>query len=144
MTYKHATVAELLGVRPKAAETTLALAYSVQKGLPVAALDRFAGRVSPQDVRSFAYRVVPKPTLERRRKDKQPLTTDESDRLARVAKVFAFALEIFRDEAKVRRFLDSPHPMLDDKAPLEIALATGLGADAVINLLGRAAYSGGV
>jgi putative toxin-antitoxin system antitoxin component (TIGR02293 family) len=88
--------------------------------------------------------VVPKPTLERRRKDKQPLTTDESDRLARVAKVFAFALEIFRDEAKVRRFLDSPHPMLDDKAPLEIALATGLGADAVINLLGRAAYSGGV
>jgi uncharacterized protein (DUF2384 family) len=34
--------------------------------------------------------------------------------------------------------------MLDDKAPLEIALATGLGADAVINLLGRAAYSGGV
>jgi putative toxin-antitoxin system antitoxin component (TIGR02293 family) len=116
----------------------------VQKGLPVSALDRFAGLVSPQDVRGFAYRVVPKPTLERRRKDKQPLTTDESDRLARVAKVFAFALEIFRDEAKVRRFLDSPHPMLDDKVPLEIALATGLGADAVINLLGRAAYSGGV
>jgi len=144
MTYKHATVAELLGVRPKTAETTLALAYSVQKGLPVSALDRFASHVSPHDVRGFAYRVVPKPTLERRRKDKHPLTTDESDRLARVAKVFAFALEIFRDEAKVRRFLDSPHPMLDDKAPLEIALATGLGADAVINLLGRAAYSGGV
>ena len=41
-------------------------------------------------------------------------------------------------------FLDRPHPMLDDVAPLEIALATGPGADAVINLLGRAAYSGGV
>jgi putative toxin-antitoxin system antitoxin component (TIGR02293 family) len=144
MAYKHATVADLLGVSPKKAETTLALAYSVQKGLPVSALDRFAGRVSPQDARSFAYRVVPKPTLERRRKDKQLLTTDESDRLARVAKVFALALEVFHDEAKVRRFLDSAHPMLDDKAPLEIALATGPGADAVINLLGRAAYSGGV
>jgi putative toxin-antitoxin system antitoxin component (TIGR02293 family) len=144
MAYKHATVADLLGVKPKKAETTLTLAYSVQKGLPVSALDRFAGRVSPQDVRSFAYRVVPKPTLERRRKDKQLLTTDESDRLARVAKVFAFALEVFHDDAKARRFLDSPHPMLDDKVPLEIALATGLGADAVINLLGRAAYSGGV
>ena len=82
MAYKHATVAELLGVRPKVAETSLALAYSVQKGLPVSALDRFAGRVSPQDVRGFSYRVVPKPTLERRRKEKQPLTTDESDRLA--------------------------------------------------------------
>ena len=47
-------------------------------------------------------------------------------------------------EAKVRAFLERPHPMLDDKAPLEVALATGPGADAVLNLMGRAAYSGGV
>jgi putative toxin-antitoxin system antitoxin component (TIGR02293 family) len=100
--------------------------------------------VSPHDVRRFTYRVVPKPTLERRRKEKQSLTTEESDRLARIAKVFAFALEVFRDEAKARSFLDRPHPMLDDKAPMEVALTTGPGADAVINLLGRAAYSGGV
>ena len=62
----------------------------------------------------------------------------------RVAKVFAFGIDVFRDEAKVRAFLERPHPMLDDKAPLELALATGPGADAVINLMGRAAYSGGV
>ena len=134
----------LLGLKPKRTEPTLTLAYSVQEGLPVSALDRVAGRVSPSDVRRFTYRVVPKPTLERRRRDKKPLTTEESDRLARVAKVFAFGLEIFDDEVKVRSFLDRPHPMLDDMAPLEIALATGPGADAVINLLGRAAYSGGV
>lgn len=144
MPFKSASVADLLGVKPKKAGTALALAYSVQKGLPVAALDKFAGRVSPQDARRFSYRVVPKPTLERRRKEKQPLSTEESDRLARIAKVFAFGLEVFHDETKVRSFLDRPHPMLDDKAPLEIALATGLGADAVINLMGRAAYSGGV
>ena len=144
MSYQGATVADLLGVKPKNTETMLTLAYSVKKGLPVSALDKFAGRVCPHDVRRFTYRVVPKPTLERRRKAKQLLTTEESDRLARIAKVFAFGLEVFRDEAKVRSFLDRPHPMLDDKAPLEIALATGPGADAVINLLGRAAYSGGV
>jgi putative toxin-antitoxin system antitoxin component (TIGR02293 family) len=142
--YKSASVADLLGMKPRKAETPLTLAISVQNGLPVSALVKFAGRVAPQDARRFTYRVVPKPTLERRRKEKQPLTTEESDRLARIAKVFAFALEIFRDEAKVRSFLDRPHPMLDDKAPLEVALATGLGADAVINVLGRAAYSGGV
>ena len=144
MTFKSTSVADLLGVKPKRTETALALAYSVQKGLPVSALDKFAGHVSPHDARRFSHRVVPKPTLERRRKEKQPLSTEESDRLARIAKVFAFGLEVFRDEAKVRSFLDRPHPMLDDKAPLEIALATGLGADAVINLMGRAAYSGGV
>jgi putative toxin-antitoxin system antitoxin component (TIGR02293 family) len=144
MAYKTASVADLLGVKPKKAETTLTLAYSVARGLPVSALDKFATLVAPEDARRFSYRVVPKPTLERRRKEKRPLSTEESDRLARIAKVFAFALDVFRDEAKARSFLDRPHPMLDDKAPLEIALATGLGADAVINLLGRAAYSGGV
>ena len=87
---------------------------------------------------------MPKPTLERRRKQTQLLTREESDRLARVAKVFAFGIDVFRDEAKVRAFLERQHPMLDDKAPLEVALATGPGADAVINLMGRAAYSGGV
>jgi putative toxin-antitoxin system antitoxin component (TIGR02293 family) len=144
MAYKTASVADLLGVKPKKAETTLTLAYSVARGLPVSALDRIATLVAPEDARRFSYRVVPKPTLERRRREKRPLSTEESDRLARIAKVFAFALDVFRDEAKARSFLDRPHPMLDDKAPLEIALATGLGADAVINLLGRAAYSGGV
>jgi putative toxin-antitoxin system antitoxin component (TIGR02293 family) len=144
MAYKSASVADLLGVKPKKAESALTLVYSVARGLPVSSLDRLASRVSPEDARRFTYRVVPKPTLERRRKERQPLSTEESDRLARIAKVFAFALEVFRDDAKVRRFLDSPHPMLDDKAPLEVALATGLGADAVVNLLGRAAYSGGV
>lgn len=144
MSYRGAAVEDLLGVRSRKKETTLALASSVEKGLPVSALEKLANRVSPQDARGFSYLVVPKPTLERRRKAKQALTTEESDRLARVAKVFAFGIDVFRDEAKVRSFLNRPHPMLDDRPPLEIALATGPGADAVINLLGRAAYSGGV
>lgn len=138
------TLATLLGIKSRAEATPLSLASSVEKGLPVSALDKFAGRISPLDVRGFAHRVVPKPTLERRRKQKQHLTTDESDRLARIAKVFAFGLEVFRDEAKVRDFLNRPHPMLGDRIPLELALATGPGADAVVNLLGRAAYGGGV
>jgi len=142
MSNQTAILHDLLGVKAKRTEPALTLAYSVQKGLPVSALDRVAGRLCPGDVRRFTYRVVPKPTLERRRRDKKPLTTEESDRLARIAKVFAFGLEVFGDEAKVRSFLDRPHPMLDDAAPLEVALATGPGADAVINLLGRAAYGG--
>jgi putative toxin-antitoxin system antitoxin component (TIGR02293 family) len=145
MPYRASTVEGLLGVPPKrTTEGPLALAYRIEEGFPVAALDRFALVICPNDARRFAYRVVPKPTLERRRKNGKHLTTDESDRLARIAKVFAFGLEIFRDEKKVREFLGRPHPMLDDKSPLDVALSTGPGADAVVNLLGRAAYSGGV
>lgn len=144
MSYGGFLVEDLLGLKRKNRETALTLAYSIEKGLPVAALDKFAGHICPRDVRRFTHRVVPKPTLERRRRDKKPLTTEESDRLARIAKVFVFALQVFGDEEKVRSFLERPHPMLDSKLPLEVALATGPGADAVINVLGRAAYSGGV
>src|SRR5262249_58230494 len=92
MSNQSAAVADLLGVKPKKSETTRSLASSVEKGLPVSALEKLASRVSPLDARRFAYLVVPKPTLERRRKGKQPLTTEESDRLQRVAKVFAFGI----------------------------------------------------
>jgi putative toxin-antitoxin system antitoxin component (TIGR02293 family) len=54
--------------------------------------------------------------------------------------VFSFALDIYKDNARARMFLTRPHSMLDEKTPLDVA--TGPGADIVINLLGRAAYGG--
>ena len=143
MSGQGATIEDLLGVRSEPAETRLALAYSIQAGLPVAALDHLAEAVAPDDAR-FKFRLIPKATLERRRRTTKRLTTEEGDRLARIAKVYAAALDIYRDSTKVRDFLRRPHMMLDNKAPIDLALATGPGADAVINLLGRAAYGGGV
>lgn len=143
MSYRTSTIENLLGVRPRATDTRLALAYSIEAGLPVSALDHLAEAVAPEDAR-FKYRLIPKATLERRRRSTKRLTTEEGDRLARVAKVYAAALDIYHDATKVREFLHRPHMMLDNKAPLDVALGTGPGADAVINLLGRAAYSGGV
>ena len=137
------TIETLLGVRAQPADTPLALAYSIEAGLPVSALDHLAAAVAPEDGR-FKFRLIPKATLERRRRSTRRLTAEEGDRLARVAKVYAFALDIYHDPAMVRDFLHRPHRMLDGKAPLDVALATGPGADAVINLLGRAAYGGGV
>lgn len=134
-----ATTESLLGVRPAIAGSRLGLADSITAGLPVAALDRLAGIVAPDDTR-FKYRLVPKATLERRVRAAKRLSVEEGDRLARLAKVFAMGLEVFRDEVLVRDFLRRPHAMLDRRAPLDVALETGPGADAVINLLGRGAY----
>lgn len=143
MSSQGATVESLLGVAPRRADTRLGLAYSIEDGLPVTALDHLAEAVAPQDAR-FKFRLIPKATLDRRRKSTRRLTTAEGDRLARLAKVFSFGLDIYREPEKVRAFLNRPHMMLDGKTPLDVALATGPGADAVINLLGRAAYGGGV
>ena len=139
-----ATVEALLGVNANAGNTRLGLSNAVQNGLPVSGLDRLAGAVAPDDAR-FKFRLIPKATLERRKKSaSQHLTSEEGDRLARLAKVYVFALDIYHDSADAREFLNRPHAMLDGKPPLDVALATGPGADAVINLLGRVAYSGGV
>lgn len=138
-----ASVEALLGVEPGIHASRLSLAYSIENGLPVAALDRLAETVAPDDAR-FKFRLIAKATLERRRRSaSQRLTSDEGDRLARLAKVFSFALDIYQAPEKARAFLCRPHPMLDNKPPLDVALATSPGADLVINLLGRAAYGGG-
>lgn len=138
-----ASVEALLGVERSGEGSLLGLADSIESGLPVSALDRLAEHVSPEDA-GFKFRMIAKATLERRRKSaSRRLTSEEGDRLARLAKVFSFALDIYKDEDRVRVFLARPHIMLDGKPPLDVALATGPGADVVINLLGRAAYSGG-
>ena len=144
MATQAAAVQDLLGVKAKRSDSALALANSIQLGLPVSALDVLCKAVSPNDP-SFKFRLIPKATLERRRKSpSKRLTSEEGDRLARLAKVFSLALGIYRDPGKAREFLGRPHMMLDGKPPLDVALATGPGADAVINLLGRGAYGGGV
>lgn len=143
MATQPASIEALLGMQAGGQASRLALAYSIEAGLPVAALDRLADTVAPDDAR-FKFRLVPKATLERRRRSaSKRLTSEEGDRLARLAKVFSFALDIYKEPGRAREFLSRPHPMLDGKPPLDVVLATGPGADLVINLLGRAAYGGG-
>src|SRR3546814_18333977 len=75
--------------------------------------------------------------MRRKKSVEQRLTAEEGNRLARLAKVVSFALDVYKDQAKARGFLTRPHPMLDGRPPLDVALATGPGADTVINILGR-------
>jgi len=143
MATQPATVEYLLGVSPRFGDTRLGLANLIVSGLPVSAVDHLADAVAPDDTR-FKFHLIPKATLDRRRKSaSRRLTSEEGDRLARIAKVFSFAMGVYQDKGRVREFLGRPHAMLVGKAPLDVALATGPGADVVINLLGRAAHSGG-
>jgi putative toxin-antitoxin system antitoxin component (TIGR02293 family) len=138
------SVEGLLGVKPAAGLGRLGLAKSILAGLPISALDRLAAVVAPDDA-GFKFRLVPKATLERRKRSAaQNLTSEEGDRLARLAKVYVLAQDVYQHDEVARQFLNRPHAMLDDQTPLDVALATDPGADAVINLLGRIAYSGGV
>ncbi len=136
-------VVTLLGVASGEIESPLDLAHSIEEGLEVSAVDRIAKAVAPDDA-GFKYRIVPKPTLDRRRRSNSRLKNEEGEKVARLARVYSMGLSIFGDETKVQHFLGRPHMLLDNARPVDVALSTGPGAEAVINLLGRAGYSGGV
>lgn len=142
MTAHVRSLATLLGVNPKAAETLtwFDLADEVGKGLPVAAVERVASEVAPDDA-MLRYRIVPKATLARRRRARgRRLNRDESDRLARLARVWTSAMDVWKSEAAAQRFLAEPHPLLRNRIPREFALASEFGAREVENLLGRIKY----
>lgn len=81
----------------------------------------------------------PQATRRCARKARKPLSRDMSERLYKMARVRVVAIEAYgSDEAGAGAFLARPHPLLDNRAPLEIARASSADADAVVRLLHRA------
>lgn len=79
---------------------------------------------------------IPARTFQRRRESGR-LRSDESDRLARLAKLIGGALELFEGDVQAaRRWFGTSVPALGGATPLEMA-ATEPGAQEVLALLGR-------
>jgi putative toxin-antitoxin system antitoxin component (TIGR02293 family) len=108
----------------------------LQKGLAYGAFERFQRntRLSAATVAELIQ--LPLRTLARR-KQAGRLQPDESDRLARVARVFGRALGLFEgDPEAARHWLSSKQPLLGNLVPLELA-GTDVGASEVEHLIGR-------
>ena len=137
-------VAAVLGVE---ASGPLLLMSEVEKGLPLAALDRVVHSVAPADGK-FAFRIVPRATLARRRKaagtEDTRLSADEGTRLARLATVWAMATEVWGSEDAARRFMFEPHPLLHGRAPVDVVLENELGRPVVEGILGQLQYGSAV
>ena len=104
----------------------------------VAALERLAGAVAPGDAQ-FKYRLVPRATYGRR-KDGKVLSADEGTRLARLARVWSLALDVWGDEDAARDFLFRPHTMLEDKRPIDVVIQSEFGGEMVVDILGSLKY----
>jgi putative toxin-antitoxin system antitoxin component (TIGR02293 family) len=143
MSLHDMTIPHMLGIDIDDQDSRLALADAIEVGLPAKSVAAVAAEVYPGNAR-FRTLLVPKATLERRLKSKDKrLTKEESERLFRIAEVYSFAETIFGSKDLARAFMTREHAMLDNRRPMDVALATSLGANAVINILGRAAYGGG-
>ncbi|MQM38784.1 hypothetical protein KBTX_02804 [wastewater metagenome] len=130
---------ELLGLPDPAGLSHLSLSEELVHGLSISALDRLAQEVAPGD-KAFPEMIVSRATLKRRRRDKRPLSAYESEKLARTAGVWRMALDVYHDEDHARRFLHQPHPLLEGRTPLALAVESSVGAEAVEHILGRLKY----
>ena len=120
----------------------MALVESVRQGLPIEAADILSADICPGDS-TFKYVFVPKATYARR-KTAARLSPQESERLMRVARIWAFASEVWGGAKEARRFMSAPHMLLDGKSPLAVALESELGGKMVEEILGRLVFGSAV
>lgn len=135
-----ADIADVLGLPAKeaAARSPFGLISRIEDGLPFGSLERVARLIAPSDAQ-FKYRLIPKATYERR-KSAHRLSSDEGIRLARVARVWGLALDVWQNEDDARDFLFRPHPMLEDRRPIEVVIHSEFGSELVLDVLGRLKY----
>ena len=111
------------------------LLASIEEGLPAILVGELEERLdlTPEEMASFLG--ISLRTLERRRQG-GTLTSVESERLYRIARLFRKATEVFESEEEARRWLKRPQMRLGEQVPLKIARLEP-GAREAERLLGR-------
>ena len=121
------------------APSAVYIEQAVEAGLPRVALRRLVELLAGGDkskISDLEWDVVPKTTLERR---KAKLSTEESERTERIARLFVHARRALGTEAEAREFMIAPHPELDQRTPFDAA-RTDLGARRVEGILNALEY----
>jgi putative toxin-antitoxin system antitoxin component (TIGR02293 family) len=80
--------------------------------------------------------VLPRRTLAHRKEKRQPLSPEQSDRLARMVRVAERAEEALGNREKAARWLRKPNRALQRKRPIDL-LESDVGARMVERALGR-------
>ncbi|MER9679186.1 DUF2384 domain-containing protein [Mesorhizobium sp. M0184] len=134
-------IADVLGLPPKetAARSPFGLMARIEDGLPLGALERVSQLLAPADTQ-FKYRLVPKATYERRKRGALRLSSEEGMRVARVARVWNLALDVWQIEGEARDFLFRSHPMLEDRRPIDVVIQSEIGAELVLDILAGLKY----
>ena len=109
---------------------------NVQRGLPYKSWDRLLGNTEIDKDQLLRMVQITARTLSRR-KEEGRLEPDESDRLLRASRLFAYALALFEGQADAaRHWLTTAQSALGDVTPVELG-ATEIGAREVEALIGR-------
>ena len=107
----------------------------IRRGLPSSAVDALTSATHLSKSELAAAVGIPERTLARRKREGR-LTSEESSRLVRLARVVARGEEVFEDLGAAVDWLKTPNASLGGNAPLSL-LDTDIGAESVMDTLGR-------
>lgn len=116
----------------------LDLVRLIQDGVPTAVLEALVDRGELTRLEVETY-IIPRRTLAHRKRRRQPLSLEESDKLTRVARVFAVALDTFHNRKKASSWMRRSNRVLQGATPVEL-LDTDSGARVVEQTLERIAH----
>jgi putative toxin-antitoxin system antitoxin component (TIGR02293 family) len=132
-----AQAAKLARTKPFTATLRLNL-KAVESGVPVSTMSDFVS-ASGVPLKDLYDIVIPARTLKHRHARREPLSRDESDKLARVVRIFDHAVRVFDGIERARTWLDEPKRRFDGRTPIEM-LRTEIGARMVDEFLGQIEY----
>lgn len=120
-------------------ESDAQLRILTREGLPIQALPSLAEKLDVDRGTLAKIVGISERTLSRRLNAEARLSAQESDRMVRVARVMAHAIDTFGTEQKASRWLRSPNLVLAGQMPLDL-LDTDAGVREVETVLGRIDY----
>ena len=119
--------------------TTLRLDLArIESGVPTATMSDFAA-ASGLALKDLYEVVIPARTLKHRRARREPLSRDESDKLARLVRIFDHTVRVFSDAPRARAWLNKPKRRFNNRTPLEMLL-TETGGRMVEEMLVQIEY----
>ena len=133
-----AQIAAILGLPKPASFDRLKLIDMIKRGVPAASARHVIEYIDPDGSSINVTDLIAKSTLHRRSETQKPLSTDASETLWQVARVFVEARRLYRDERAALAFLLRGHPLLDGRRPFDLVRETAAGAELVLDVLGQA------
>lgn len=131
-------ILDLLGAPRASASASAAtrLVEEVRRGLPFTRAERAYKRLGFTLEEVASSLDLPPRTLHRRKAAGARLDKTESEKMLRLARVGAAAIDVFGDEELARRWLRTPVQALGGDTPASL-LDTDVGAEAVLDVLTR-------
>ncbi len=108
---------------------------TVEAGLPLSAMTGFVA-ASGVELKDIYDTVIPARTLKHRRARREPLSRDESDKLARLARIFHQAVAVLGDAPRAAAWLHQPKHRFEGRTPM-LMLRTEIGGRLVEEMLGQ-------